>query len=97
MLGRTIWRMEGLIFLAALALIYYLCEVFAWGNCHKTIVRKSGREPSSHYYASASASGLAGPVSHNAPAREETSHDLAGQACDRAAERERTWSQGRHT
>jgi hypothetical protein len=87
--------MEGLIFLVALALIYHLCEVFAWGNCHKTIVRKSPREPFSHYYASASASGLAGPVSHNAPAREETSQDLVAK---RATARQNGCGiKGRHT
>ena len=35
--------MEGLIFLASIALIYHLCEVFAWGNYHETNRRKSER------------------------------------------------------
>ena len=40
--------MEGLIFLASIALIYYLCEVFAWGNCHETIRRRKSERVALH-------------------------------------------------
>ena len=75
--------MEGLVFLASLALIYYLCQVFAWGHCHETIQRKSVSGPSSLLLSLRNTTGR-GSLVHHALASEETKHSPTGQARDRA-------------